>query len=175
MFLLYHQLIQFLGWTTTSHIRSGRLTIDFERVRAYSRARGEADRLIAKDIVLPPALADRLARFGAMHWFFVPTEDEVYAGVVLRSLPDEKPYDLDDNFDATVSRGRGFRWILPWNAIKPSKSQADILNWPIAPAVHTRLAAEAAERVATASILDDDDEVSAPRRPGADRLAYTRL
>lgn len=87
-----------------------------------------------------------MERFSSQKWFFVPLDHEVYAGAILPALPTERPYDLGwkANFDLMIARGRGWRWILPWNAVQRGMSAPKASAWPVNAAVKARLEAEAA-------------------------------
>lgn len=140
---------QALGWSTLSAILRGELTVDRERHRAYLRARLDASDRVAKGVPPTPAILSALERFAPQYWFFVPlplgSGISPYAGIVLSTLPYERPYDLGPagNFAALVSRGTGFRWLLPWNALRTGLPQDELLNWSLAPNVAARLKAEA--------------------------------
>lgn len=43
--------------------------------------------------------------------------------------------------------GKGWGWVLPWNALRRGMTQDEILNWPIAPEVADRLRDEARRRI----------------------------
>jgi hypothetical protein len=141
---------QALGWSTYTHIRDGELTVDKERMRALLRTRDSIAKLVAVAQPVPSALTADLERFGPRHWFFVPTPDSAtWAGVILPTLPLERPYNLgpEGNLDQAVSRGRGLRWLLPWVAVRAGMAQDEVLCWPLDPDVAARLAQDADERV----------------------------
>jgi hypothetical protein len=49
--------------------------------------------------------------------------------------------------------GKGWGWVLPWNALRRGMTLDEILNWPIAPEVAHRLRDEARRRI---EVHDDD-------------------
>ncbi len=120
------------------------------RARAYAKAADDARAAQARGEEDARALA-AMTRFAPDKWFFVPLQDGRYAGAVVHA-PTE-PYDLGwrANFDLRVGRGRGWRWILPWNAVRSGMSSAEASVWPINPAVQVRLEEEAA------SMLDESE------------------
>ncbi|BEJ11384.1 hypothetical protein CspHIS471_0108060 [Cutaneotrichosporon sp. HIS471] len=134
-----------LAFWQVKQIFSGELGNDVMRARAYAKA-SEAVRIArAKGEEDTKALA-AMERFTPDKWFFVPLEHHLYAGAVVPALPTESPYNLGrrENFDLLVGRGRGWRWILPWNCVRSGMSTAEASVWPINGVIRARLEMEAA-------------------------------
>jgi hypothetical protein len=125
------------------HIRAGALTVDAERVRSYNAAKADLAALnLPPGAAPPPALAVRLARFSPRQWFFVPVKDSRYAGVVLPSPTDA--YDLGPADNVALALGpKGLAALLPWNAVAPARSFADMVAWPLSPVARLHLETEA--------------------------------
>ncbi|GMK54776.1 hypothetical protein CspeluHIS016_0113620 [Cutaneotrichosporon spelunceum] len=126
-------------------ILKGALGNDIMRARAYAKASDAVRVSRAKGEEDTTALA-AMHRFAPDKWFFVPLQHDLYAGAVVLALPSQSPYDLGPraNFDLLIGRGRGWRWILPWNCVRNGMSNAEASVWPISEAVKTHLEEEAA-------------------------------
>ncbi|BEI80302.1 hypothetical protein CcaverHIS002_0108310 [Cutaneotrichosporon cavernicola] len=134
-----------LAFWQVKQIFSGELGNDVMRARAYAKASDAVRVARAKGEQDTKALA-AMERFTPEKWFFVPLEHDLYAGAVVPVLPTESPYNLGrhENFDLLVGRGRGWRWILPWNCVRSGMSTAEASVWPINGVVRARLEMEAA-------------------------------
>lgn len=123
----------------------GELGNDILRERAYLKARAAlaAARALGRE---DANASEAVARFSAEKWFFVPLDDEVYAGAVIPVLAEERVYDLGwrNNLSLMVGRGSGcLGWLLPWKALQDGMSTAEASVWPVSPAVKLRLEEEA--------------------------------
>lgn len=134
-----------LGYSTLRHVLVGELTIDVERGKSLAKLRADIAALRARGEEPGEELLADAARFANSHWFFVPLDSDEWAGAVLPALDGERPYDLGawGNFGQLISRGRGISWLAPWNVLRASVPDSELWNWPVAPAVHARLFADA--------------------------------
>ncbi|CAK9785988.1 hypothetical protein CC85DRAFT_302479 [Cutaneotrichosporon oleaginosum] len=123
---------------------TGTLGNDMMRARAYAKAADDVRAARARGAEDGDALA-AMRRFAPDKWFFVPLQHETYAGAVIPALGE--PYDLGSraNFDLLVGRGRGWRWILPWNCLRSGMSTTEASVWPISDSVKARLKSDATE------------------------------
>lgn len=150
-------------YSLVSNIRVGDFTIDMWRAATYDKALDAAAMSYALGEDMSDKTAAALARFSPKLWFFVPTPTPTHStrsarsfgegvlGVVLPILDGERPYDLGpaSNWDNLVADGRGWFWVLPWNAIEPLNQDRSVV---INPAVKARLEETAREVL----VLDKD-------------------
>jgi hypothetical protein len=73
--------------------------------------------------------------------------------MILPTLPSERVYDIGTRRNWEQVMGKGWGWVLPWNALRRGMTQDEILNWPIAPEVADRLRDEARRRI---EVHDDE-------------------
>lgn len=73
----------------------------------------------------------------------MPVSDHPEGGVVSPTLPHERAYDLRRAKNWETIMGRGWNWVLPWNALRRGMKMDDVCQWPIASEVEERLRNEA--------------------------------
>lgn len=135
-----------LAYTTISLVLSGHLTIDRERHRSHTRALHAMQQLQSANQPIPPNLSQTVERYSDKLYFFVPLPELGKGkGEVVDTLPGERVYDLGRNGNWEMVMGKGWGWVLPWNAVRMGMGK-EIYNWPIAPAVEKRLREEARRR-----------------------------
>lgn len=128
--------IQALVVATASLVTKGHLTVDRERYRSQARAKAAIAHLRDKGRVITPDMLANLERWSQRHYYYVPRESG-HGKIVELELGDH-PYDLGDGANWTVIMGRGWGWLLPWQAVRRGMRD-EIFNWPLSPAALTSL------------------------------------
>ncbi|WVF73190.1 hypothetical protein IAT40_008009 [Kwoniella sp. CBS 6097] len=77
----------------------------------------------------------------------------VKGGAIIPTLTCERPYDHGPRKNMQIILGtEGYGWLLPWNALRPSRSREGLFLWPLAPGVESRLRAQAEKLQASRDI-----------------------
>ncbi|WWC71886.1 uncharacterized protein I206_105845 [Kwoniella pini CBS 10737] len=138
-----------LAYTTISLLIKGNLTIDRGRSTAHNQALMAIRRLQLQNQSIPAKLEANLAKFSDQRYFFVPlplTEGQLgRKGKIVETLPHERPYDHGLKKNLHIVLGRGWKWILPWNALRRGMDD-EVFMWPIQDGVERRLREEAQRR-----------------------------
>lgn len=80
---------------------------------------------------VPEETMASMTRWQEGHYFWVPDTTNTAGGSVVEYKNDNGPYDRGPEGNWALVMGKGWGWILPWNALRRGMSQADILNWPV--------------------------------------------
>ncbi|WWC64451.1 uncharacterized protein I303_107061 [Kwoniella dejecticola CBS 10117] len=137
-----------LAYATTTLLLKGNLTIDRGRSTAHTQALMAIHKLQLKNRSIPSELEANLAKFSDQRYFFVPlpsTMRSVRQGMVIETLPHERPYDHGWKRNLAIVLGSSWRWILPWNALRMGMHD-EVFLWPIEAGVKRRLREEAERR-----------------------------
>ena len=140
-------------------IRDGNLTVDRERAKSFARLKSDIDRLVAAGKPIPEKMKANMDKLTAQTYFWIPlaagensggsrqSERHGKLGVVLPTLPAERPYDLGPSQNWEVYMGAGWKWLLPWSVFARGRHlERTIYHWPLNPAVEARLKQEAEDR-----------------------------
>ena len=144
--------MQGLAASSIETILKGDRTVDRERAKSFARLKGDIDRLVVAGKPVSDRMKKNMERLTAQTHFWVPVDtddvDVVDAGrptgILIPTLPGERPYDLGRNANWELFMGPGFGWLLPWNALRRSvQLRRTILHWPMNPIVEARMRREA--------------------------------
>ncbi|ORX40702.1 DHHC palmitoyltransferase-domain-containing protein [Kockovaella imperatae] len=166
--LLLAMMTAGLAASSIESILRGDLTVDRERAKSFRRIEAEVHRLARAGKPVPDKMQESLKKLTAQSFFWVPVEfedgieffaqrnghngDSLRRGVIVPTLPWEKPYDLGRARNWNLYMGQGYGWTLPWNAWhRISYLKNVILDWPLSPEVEHRLRDEA-ERIIKSSV-----------------------
>lgn len=122
--------IQALGVATASLVTKGHLTVDRERHRSQARAKAAIAHLRDKGQEIRPDMLANLERWSQRHFFYVPRQSG--QGKIVELELGDDPYDLGDGANWTMIMGRGWGWLLPWQAVRRGMRD-EIYNWPLSP------------------------------------------
>ena len=122
---------QALGIATAGLIKAGHLTVDRERARSLARAREAVNTLRRAGKLVPPKTLDAMTRWQTRHYFWTPDGALPDGGCIVEYKGERDPYDhgLRGNWDLIM--GRGWGWLLPWEALGRGMAKEETLNWPL--------------------------------------------
>ncbi|WRT70349.1 uncharacterized protein IL334_007347 [Kwoniella shivajii] len=139
-----------LAFSTITLLVRGNLTIDKGRSTAHNQALHAIYKSKMSGRSIPPELEMNLKRFSDTRHFYVPFPESFQnngkEGIVLPILDHERPYDHGWKKNLEIVLGKGWAWLLPWNAMQRGMGD-EMFSWPIEEGVKNRLMEEA-ERIA---------------------------
>ena len=112
-------------------ISTGILSVDRERAKSYTRASAAISALQARGAAVPPQLEEARRRYADVYHFYVPLPGG--GGRIVQLGSTDRPYDLGKSGNWELVMGKGWGWILPWNALRRGMSKDQLMRWPLAP------------------------------------------
>jgi palmitoyltransferase len=75
---------------------------------------------------------EQMERYAERRWFFVPTPHGPSDGVIVPTSPIDRAYDLGRKRNWELIMGKGWGWVLPWNAVRRGMDMRAVCQWRIA-------------------------------------------
>jgi palmitoyltransferase len=74
-----------------------------------------------------------MTRWQTRHWFWVPDAASTESGKIVEYEGERDPYDHGAKGNWELVMGRGWGWLLPWQALQRGMDENNTLNWPLSP------------------------------------------